>query len=153
MKLEDLDKKSKGTYVASTLSDETIENLKKYIKDNKIPGGVNDFHITLIYSRKPLPKFVPEKQYDPPITGKFDKLHVFDEDNEDKCLVIKLNCPRLYQRHHMIRAKHGATHDFETYIPHITLSYDIKDMDIAKLPNFFDDIVIVGEYAEELDPD
>jgi hypothetical protein len=49
---------------------------------------------------------------------------------------------------------HKATYDFPKYEPHITLSYDIGDMDIKKLPNMFDTVPFINittEYSEDLD--
>jgi 2'-5' RNA ligase len=50
--------------------------------------------------------------------------------------------------------KHDATYDFPEYKPHITLSYDIGDLDEKNLPDigkYVDEIGIDEEYGEDLD--
>ena len=50
-------------------------------------------------------------------------------------------------------SEHDAHYPFPTYQPHVTLSYNIGDLDPESLP-FFDGyvphLVIVGEYSEAL---
>lgn len=67
--------------------------------------------------------------------------------------MLKLASDLLSDRHYMLREQFDATHDFEEYIPHITLSYDIGDFDVSKLPDIravLPDLYIVSEFNEEL---
>ncbi len=66
-------------------------------------------------------------------------------------LVAKLHAPSVAFRHREICLVHGATHDYMSYTPHITLQYDCDDsVDISrlKIPDF--SIVLSGEYVEDL---
>lgn len=110
-------KKSTGTYVGVRFSLKTEKAIKKFIKDNDIPspdsikdnGGI---HCTLIYSRKVLNDFKPDKNLKCSAQFKgFKKLG----DNKT-CLVMELNSPRLVKRYKQIK-KLGATHDWDDYIP------------------------------------
>ena len=67
--------------------------------------------------------------------------------------MLKYTCPELNVRHAYLMEKHSATYDFSDFMPHITLSYDICDLNIATLPNihdYLDTVVIVNEYSREL---
>ena len=47
--------------------------------------------------------------------------------------------------------EHGATYDYDEYKPHITLSYDVDDLDPDQLPSFDKDIIITEETGSDLD--
>ncbi|MCK9369784.1 hypothetical protein M0R04_07760 [Candidatus Dojkabacteria bacterium] len=158
MKLYEIASK-KGTYAAVRFSDETNKAILKYIKDNKIPNGLKtkDLHTTLLYSRKFLPDYKPGGKYEKPMVGIPTEFDVWESNNEDgnntNCLVIKYKCPELTKHHKQLMKDHKATFDYPDYNCHVTLSYDIKDTDIKKLPKFKDivpTINIISEYGEDL---
>ena len=151
-----------GTYAGVRFSTASINNVETYIKNNKIPNPVAGpkMHTTLLYSRKHCPKFEATEKYENPMVGKPTEFDVWesqpDEDNDGKtarCLVLEYDCEELDQRHENLMGQHDATYDFPEYKTHITLSYDIGDMDIKDLPKFTDDLEIVGEYGEDLNTD
>jgi hypothetical protein len=82
---------------------------------------------------------------------------VWDTSGEtpSKCLVLVYECSDLVERHQALRLEHDAPHDFDDYITHISLSYDINDLDWSTLPNVvdaIDQIKVVEEYHEALNP-
>lgn len=159
MKLRDLfeKKETKGTYAGVCFNDETTQAIKKYISDNNIPNGVpvDKLHTTLLYSRKFLPDYVPQGDIDPPFTGTVTGLTVWlTQDKKSRCLIMKYDCPELTERHKFLMETHGATFDYDSYKTHVTLSYDIGDLDHKKLPDVaaeIPEITIVKEYSEVLD--
>jgi hypothetical protein len=69
---------------------------------------------------------------------------------------MKFKCEELNARHKELMDEHDATYDFPEYKTHVTLSYDIGDMDETKLPDVIKTIgemKIVKEYGEDLDLD
>jgi len=159
MKLFEI-KGQKGTYAGVNFDDKTTDAILKYIKDNKIPNGLSadKMHSTVLYSRKHLPKYSPYGQFEDPIKGTPKEFYVWPSDNEDgstaNCLVLKYDCDELCKRHQELMDEHKATYDFPNYEPHITLSYDIGNLDIKKLPDIkgiLPLINIIGEYGEDLD--
>jgi len=139
-------KKAPGTYAGVKFDDDTVNNINKYIEENNIPNPVQYFHTTLLYSRENLPKYQPIS-YDTPLKGKITEIKNL---GDDKTIVIMFDCPELSKRHSELRKEHNAPWDFPEYIPHVTLSYDAKDINVNKLtlPKF--PINITKEYAEEL---
>lgn len=162
MKLRDIyeEQKHKGTYAGVHFDYDTKKRIQKYMKDNKIPNDLplHKLHNTLIYSRKYLPKFKAQGRLDPPWTGEIVELDIFtgqpDEDGKKaKCLVLKFECAECTDRHHEIMDEHGATFDYDEYTPHVTLSYDMEDLEIKDLSDpkkAIGDLKIVEEYQEDL---
>lgn len=158
MKLNEITQSGKGTYSAIKFDESTLSKIQKYIKDNDIPNGLKSskIHTTILYSRKYCPDYVPMGKIDPPWKGiptKFDVWMTRDEVPK-RCLVVEYDCDELHARHKELMAEHKATYDFPQYKSHITLSYDIGDMKIDKLPPFIDsvpELIIVKEYGEDLD--
>lgn len=151
---------AKGTYAAVSFSTETKDALLKYISDNDIPTPVpgSKLHTTLLYSRKFLSDYEPAGKIDPPLIGKPGEFEAWETNGENspktRCLVLKFKCPELEARHEELMSEHQATFDYPEYKTHITLSYDIGDMDIDDLPSITDylkEIEIVDEYGENLD--
>lgn len=163
MKLQELierRKSTRGTYAAVNFDKQTIQNIEEYLKENKIPGALKSdkLHTTLLYSRKFLPDYKGVGQYESPIVGTPAGFVVWKTKPDDgsepaRCLVLKYDCPELVKRHKLLMKEHNATYDYDEYHPHITLSYDIGDMNEKNLPDiqkYVDKIVIISEYHEDL---
>jgi hypothetical protein len=137
-----------------------VKAIQEYIKLSDIPNGVpaDKLHSTILYSRKHLPDYVPAGKYEEPIVGNPLELdvwetHANEEGDTTNCLVLKYECASLCARHKALMDAHEATFDYDEYVPHITLSYDIGDMDKSSLPDikeYVKEIVIDEEYGEEL---
>lgn len=164
MKLKELHENNKtkqGTYAGVRYSNESVTAITKYIKDNNIPNPVatHKMHTTLLYSRKFLPKYKPQGKLTPPLKATFDSFVVWETTPPDptqepwNCLVMKLKCPALVELHKKYMKEHQATYDYDEYSPHITLSYNIGDLDVGRLPNFDVVLEIVEEYGEDLELD
>lgn len=151
MLLCELKQTNKGTYIALKVSEETQEALTQYIKENKIPNPipVTKYHVTMIYSLQHVPNVDDLIDNDQKIECKFDSFAIFGENNDS--LVLKIKSKELQEKHQYYLTN-GATHTFDEFKPHITLSYDIgDDFDYESLPKFSGKIVLCDEYAEPLD--
>jgi hypothetical protein len=141
-----------GLYVAAFFSDETNQNLTKYLKDNNIPNPIVSpgFHTTIVYSRVPVNTFEPNHSVDIKINPDAS-LEAWDMQNGMKCLVLCYRSLYLDLRFQEAMAQ-GATYDFDEYKPHISLSYDLPpDFDVSALPLPEFPIHIIGEYAEPIE--
>lgn len=157
MKLNEIKKIPKGTYAAVDFDKSTTDAVIEYIKEHKIPNGLRagKMHTTLLYSRKYLPDYVPAGKIKKPYVGRFSGFEIFksssdDDDKSTNCLVLRFICESLSKRHKDLMKEHGATYDYDEYKPHITLSYDVGELDPDQLPSFVQDIIITKEYGEEL---
>jgi hypothetical protein len=165
MKLYEIaSQKSKGSYAGVRFDQATIDAITQFLQAAHLPNATapDKLHSTLLYSRKFLPDYQPLGEIAPPLVGKPTEFVVWETSPKDpgeqkaRCLVMKYDCPDLVERHHLLMKQHGATYDYDEYIPHLTLSYDIGDTDVDSLPQFsdyIDAINIVEEYGEPLDLD
>ncbi len=164
MKIEELiiekekEKKTpEGTYAAVKFNDQAVDQMHNFCNDNDIPNplGRGEFHATLIYSKKHLPDFEPQEEVDWNATPiGFDVWKSEANSFKEKatyCLVMKLKCAELTDRFNYIMDNFDATYNFDEYIPHVTLSYDVgEDFDKKTLKWTGDNLVITSEYSEDL---
>ena len=161
MKLTEVAQHKKlGSYAGARYSSKSNSDIQQYIQKANIPNGVepDSLHTTILYSTKHLPEFEPKGKYDPTIKATPIDIDVWPSQPDDNghvnnCLVLKLSAPDLVARHESLMDEHNATYSFDEYIPHVTLSYDIGDMDHKTLPKFTKQLEIVEEYGEELNTD
>lgn len=134
-----------GTYAAVKYDDTTCMILAEWCKINNIPNtvDVSKLHSTLIYSRVQIPvecqhnldevelrsrgwRFMPDE---------FKLLQTSSDKGAAKeVLVLTLKAPELVQLHDELCRK-GATHDFDDFIPHVTISYKVPlDFNLALVP-------------------
>ncbi|QQV89001.1 hypothetical protein [Providencia phage PSTRCR_121] len=113
---------STGLYVCAKYSNITLDAIEQLQRDLKVPNPVprDKIHSTICYSRVNVP-YVP-------YSGSFEvassgHLEIWDT-QDGKTLVLVLDSDFLKLRHQYARAI-GATHDFDDYTPHITLSYNV----------------------------
>lgn len=128
-----------GTYVSVKLSKKSQSDLDSWVSKNNIMNASDpsEYHSTVIYSRVGVPN---AKSYDLnlPITASISGWKKFDTklSESGKCLVAIVDSPDLNKHHNNLVNDYGATHDFEGYHPHITISYDY-DGDIPEdVPSF-----------------
>ena len=170
MKLKDLyeqpQENKTGTYAGVRFDTDTNRALHEYTRTNKIPNSVrpDKFHSTVLYSRKHLPEYKPAGKLEPTLKGNPKGFTVWKtnasaaaENNapQSNALILLYDSPELVERHKALMKEHDATYDFPEYIPHVTMSYDIGDMDIKELPDVSElgPLNIVEEYGEDLDLD
>jgi hypothetical protein len=113
------------------------------------PVAASSLHATLLYSRKVVrTKAKPEVEMRALPTG----FHIFKHaSDKTSALVILLDSPAMHHRHgEFLRL--GGEHDYPTFQPHLTLTYDIGDFDWKhlSLPGF--SMTFTGETIEALKP-
>lgn len=152
--------KRTGTYAAVNYDESSCDILESLIKLWNIPNPIKSehFHSTLIYSRKPITVNDQHNMDAVELKSrgwkfKLNSLKMFDSSakkHDDSVLVMILDAPELVLLHNVLIEK-GATHDFATFIPHITLSYSAKDFDWSgiQIPDLH--IVPSEVYFEPLD--
>lgn len=158
---EERRKQQRGTYAGVKYSPESVEALQKFMKHHKIPNPIapNKIHTTLLYSRKYLPNYKPQGMLKYPLKARFKEYVVWKTSPPDpkqepwNCLVMKIDCPELEKLHKKYMEEHDAEYDYDEYHPHITLSYNIGNLDVTHLPPFDGHLDIVEEYGENLNLD
>lgn len=161
MKMSEIVPAPVGTYAGVRFCDETKKQLEEYCTQWNIPNctPADKYHTTLLYSRKPCPNYKPLGDIAPPYVGSPKELVVWNTQPKEpggptaRCLVLKFDCEHLINRHQSLMQEHQATYDYPEYLPHVTLSYDIGDMDHSNLPVPEFPLNVVHEYHEPLNLD
>lgn len=162
MKLNELkdNKTPDGTYAGMRFSKDTTGSITGYVHKNRIPNVLraNKMHVTLLYSKKYLPDYKPQGKLETPLVGKATGWEIFKsspEKNEEpkNCLVLRFECDELVNRHKELMDTHDAMYDFDEYKPHLTVSYDVGDLDPSDLPLFDKELIMEEEYGEDLNND
>ena len=156
MKIKELitEDEESGTFAGVRFSKPTQDRIKQYGIDNNIPNALprEKMHVTLLYSKKPCPNYVPSQEpY--PMTATPDHFEIWKSthiEGTPNCLVLKLKSPELISRHKELMKEHDADFGYPEYIPHMTVSYDIGDMTSDDLPDFEGKLDIEREYQEDL---
>lgn len=132
--------KTRGTYMAARYSQASADKLTRWCLRQQVPKyrtEVDRLHTTLLYSNV-------EVNLSQPLLCENEMLDVYTKDlviwdttchrsgNTAKALILLLDAPHLVAMHNTIRKETGATHCFDDYIPHITLSYDIGNIKLKK---------------------
>lgn len=122
-----------GTYAAFWLSKTSANQLyefyKPFIKDLEKP---EDFHITTTYSRVPVPA-LKNKTAKIKLDHNFFQLDLLGQGHMKEYLVLKVDHPAL-QAAWKLAMKNGATWDFPTFIPHISLCTKFKGNSVVNIP-------------------
>ena len=130
-----------GTYVSMDLKEESKELVDHFVEMNL---GLTErvdkstYHITIIYSRAPVPSAEQYAGYGEDQPAKVTGYEVFPTKNDGKCLVMRIECPFAELLNKQLTAQ-GATSDYDVYKPHMTIAYDIKqevDPHTLPLPQF-----------------
>jgi 2'-5' RNA ligase len=80
----------------------------------------------VLYSRKECPN-IEHSPIDLPIKASGIAFSIFPNSDGGNCLVIELGSDEMQSLHSTLKEEHGATHDYDSYKPHITLSYDYSN--------------------------
>jgi 2'-5' RNA ligase len=145
-----------GAYIACSFSKESQDALYKFAEDCNLPSIVprDKFHITVIYSKKPVPQsFKAKGDFRKPLLVEFKKLTVFATREGNGALVMELYAPELAQRHNYLMKKYSLKYDFPEYKAHVTLCYDVgAEFEIPKVKPSLE-LEVVNEYYETLNKD
>lgn len=142
-------------YVGVRYSKQSVQQILDFIERNDIDNPIErkDIHTTVAYSRDPINSSVSILgDIDQPFKAKPKGFAVWKTRNEGNALVMLLTCDKLTERHLYFREQGGASYDFDEYLPHITLSYDVDpEFKVDDLKWDGDDLEVVKEYTEALD--
>jgi len=140
-----------GTYASLLVDESSAVLLHDYCEDIGLSDmtDVEDYHCTVIYSHHPCPE-VDEEDFNLPCKATPKGYKILGTDT--KVLVLELECPNAVHLHNLFMEKYGATHDYDEYIPHITLSKSYNGSVLpSELPPF--DIIFTGNTVEAIEED
>lgn len=137
---------SDGTYVSAHVDLDTQKKLEKFLDDLGVPNQLppEEYHATISYSKKGVPE-AENEEFKTPITAVFEAWKLFPNRIEGgNYLVAKIKSEEL-DNYHKRMMDLGATHDFPSYQPHVSVSSQYEGDVPTKTPNFkivFDKVVV-----------
>jgi hypothetical protein len=126
-----------GKFVGAKLTKETEKNIRNWLKENSVDAlGCEDLHVTVILDKKR--KFPWDlMKYEPPVEVPTDSFALDLFGPEKNVLVLKFDNKFLEDRHYAARKELGIKWDYDSYHPHLALSYSFKgDLSKLSLPTF-----------------
>jgi len=138
MRLFEIDHKN-GTYAMLEVEKDCAKHLHKWVEKNVENCNfdpADEYHCTIVYSRKPIPK-LEDLEVALPITATIKEWKIFPSSGEDgiNVLVAVLNSSTVMKLNAKITDDFGATSDFDKYIPHITIGKYTSETAPPKIPN------------------
>lgn len=121
----------------------------------QLDQSADDLHVTIAYSRRPVDWMSIDGGYGPDdgnLTVPAGGPRLVERFNDGGPVVLLFSCSALRWRHEQIREA-GASWDHPQYRPHITLTYEPTDIDLAAVEPFQGPIVLGPEIFEPLDED
>lgn len=129
---------SSGTYACLELSEESSKLLHDWCM-NTLGKSVdpNDYHCTVMYSRVSVPNAY-EIVANTPIIACPSGFEIFPTQTGDDVLVLRIESEEIQKLYFQTRQL-GATYDYDTYKPHITLASGVGiPLQMINFPLVFD---------------
>lgn len=134
------ERRQTGVYVSCTYQDDSLTQLGEWMTSLCIvipmPTPLDQVHTTIVYSRQdfdcPIGEEINISNPRPFCPTGFALLG--KPEDEQACLVMLLDADPLINIHNFL-VDQGARHDYDDYIPHVTLSYQVpKDFNHQDIP-------------------
>lgn len=137
-----------GTYSSLLPDTETRERLFSHCAGLGVPNLVDpeEYHCTVVYSKQGCPD-IADEEFNLPCKALPIGYKILGEDK--KVLVLELYCPNAVNLHNFFMEKHGATHDYDEYIPHVTIATDFDSEVPVDLPDM--ELTFTGKTVEDLE--
>ena len=95
-----------GTFAGVRFTEQDAQRLEQFAIDNQIPNPnrASKMHVTLLFSKVPVPDYEPYGTYGSGLTATPKDVKIWG-DEEEKVLVVLLDCPKLVKRHKQLMKK------------------------------------------------
>ena len=132
---------------------ENAEEIAEWAKSQGFEETVRpgEMHVTVLYSKQAVDPASLGGPQSESITISGGERSV-EPLGDEGAVVLKIQSEELQARHSACVSA-GASHDYESYLPHLTLSYKAEGVDLQSIEPFTGDIVLGPEEFEDLDRD
>jgi phage gp29-like protein len=135
---------------------QNVGAFKKWAEGQGFKDVVPDLHVTVLYSRTPVDWFAmgeawtggPDGTLKVPPGGP----RTVEALGDKGAVVLRFASSELAWRHDAMLGN-GASHDFDEFVPHVTITYDGSGVDLSKVEPFTGELVFGPELFEEIDPE
>lgn len=130
-----------GVYIGMFVNKESSDKLKDFCEQNNININLQvedtnlDFHLSLLSSMNHSDDEITINKMS--VKVKAVKWEILDRKNEEsKCLVLKVKASALDFLHNHIKNKYKLCHNFDDFLPHITIDYNFQGDKPNTIPDF-----------------
>jgi phage-related protein (TIGR01555 family) len=150
------DAKPRSLYVQRKLL-----NAAEFLKWAKAQGfgetlSADDLHVTVLYSKTPVDWLKMGGTWDEnekgEVTVKPGGARIVEVLGDKGAVVLLFNSSTLTWRHEEM-VRNGASHDFDDYQPHVAISWNAGDVDLANVEPYRGKLVFGPEIFAEIDED
>lgn len=148
--IEAEEKKPKPLYVCRHLIN--VEDFLSWAEEQGFETTLepDDLHVTQLYSQSP----VVWNTFDPMtdelvIKGGPREVHPLGDEG---AIVLRFDAAPLQKRHREF-LEGGGSHGYDSYKPHVTITYEPGDLDISQVEAFTGPLIFGPEEFEEIDTD
>jgi phage gp29-like protein len=133
---------------------QNVAEFKKWAKGQGFSNIVDDLHVTVLYSRTPVDWFSLGESWGNDQNGRLTVAPGGPRTvlalGDKGAVVLRFASSDLSWRHESMIEK-GASHDFDEYAPHVTITYDGSGVDLDKVEPYTGELVFGPELFEELE--
>ena len=138
------ERRQTGVYASCSYDENSLQLLADWMDGHNdlipMPVPKEQIHTTIVYSRRDFPCPIGEEiVLKNPLDFCPSGFTLLGKPEDDQaCLVMLLDADPLVDVHEMLVQK-GAEHDYDDYIPHVTLSYNVPknfDHSSIRIPEF-----------------
>jgi phage-related protein (TIGR01555 family) len=150
------DAKPRSLYVSRKLLNaaEFLKWAKGQGFKDPLPAG--ELHVTVCYSKMKVDWLKMGEAWDSDRDGKMTVpaggARIVEPLGDKGAVVLLFNSSSLSYRHEQL-VREGASHDFDDYQPHVTISWNAGDMDLSKVEPYRGKLVFGPEIFAEIDED
>jgi len=134
-------------YVARRLKNDRA--FRRWAEGQGFRNVERDLHVTILYSRTPVDPFKMGESWSPRLTIPEGGARKVERLGDDGAIVLKFASGELKWRHEEMIGR-GASHDFDEFVPHVTITYDGDGVDLDKVEPYTGELVFGPELFEEL---
>lgn len=140
-----------GIYIAVSWDDESEKKIRRLQQMLDLEDPIEDLHTTIIYSKPAFDGEVPQHNKTFKTDGDFE-LDIFPhwEEEDQKVLVLKFKSAQLTELHNKFKEMYGFNHDYDEFLPHISLTYDYKGSGEEMTPEEIKEMLGTLETTDEL---
>lgn len=109
----------------------------------------DDLHVTVLYSRTPVNWFKMGSDFRDKVTVEAGGPRKVDQLRDEGAVVLHFGSSDLEWRHEEM-VRRGASHDYDEYLCHVTISYDAGDVDLGKVEPYTGKLVFGPEIFEPI---
>jgi phage-related protein (TIGR01555 family) len=128
-------------------------DLEKWARRQGFKNVLDDMHVTIVYSRSAFDWMAAGDDYghskDGQITVGPGGPRVMEVLGDDAIALLFSSSELCWRHESILRA--GATHDYNDFTPHVTITNDLGDVDLDKVEPYQGPLVFGPEIWEELD--